>query len=288
VKLARFGEAGQERPALVLDEDTLVDVSELVTDYDRAFFAGGGLDRLRGIIATQGADLPRIAASSVRIGAPIARPGKVLCIGLNYADHAAESGMPIPAEPILFMKGTDTVVGPYDDVYIPPGSEKTDWEVELGVVIGAVGRYLPDRDAARATIAGYCVSHDVSERAFQLERGGQWDKGKSCERFNPLGPWLVTTDEVPDPQVLELRLDVNGEPMQRGTTSTMVFDVVELVRYLSQFVVLEPGDLINTGTPPGVGMGKQPPRYLREGDEVALAISGLGEQRQRFVRAPVS
>lgn len=286
MKLARFGEAGEERPALVLDDDTLLDVSAFVADYDRAFFAAGGLERLRGIIATQGPDLPRVATASVRVAAPIARPGKVLCIGLNYADHAAESGMPIPEEPILFMKGTDTVVGPYDDVYIPRGSEKTDWEVELGVVIGAPARYLPDRDAARAVVAGYCVSHDVSERAFQLERGGQWVKGKSCERFNPLGPWLVTADEVADPQDLELRLDVNGAAMQRGSTKTMVFDVLELVRYLSQFLVLEPGDLINTGTPPGVGMGQNPPRYLRAGDEVTLAISGLGEQRQRFVPAP--
>ncbi|GAA1996645.1 fumarylacetoacetate hydrolase family protein [Catenulispora subtropica] len=286
MRLARFGAVGEERPAVLLDDATLLDVSTFVDDYDRAFFARGGLERLQGVLDTHGADLPRVAVDSVRIGAPIARPGKVLCIGLNYADHAAESGMPIPEEPILFMKGTDTVVGPFDDIYIPRGSEKTDWEVELGVVIGAPARYLADRDAARGVIAGYCVSHDVSERAYQLERGGQWDKGKSCERFNPLGPWLVTADEIADPQDLGMELDVNGEPAQRGSTKTMIFDVLELVRYLSQFLVLEPGDLVNTGTPPGVGMGHNPPRYLRAGDEVTLGITGLGRQRQRFVPAP--
>jgi 2,4-diketo-3-deoxy-L-fuconate hydrolase len=294
MKIARFGEPGAERPAVVVDDETLVDVSELVDeiagrsggDFDRAFFAADGLARLAAAVR-QHAGLPRVALDgSVRVGAPIARPGKVVCIGLNYADHAAESGMPIPAEPIVFMKGSDTVVGPYDDVYIPRGSEKTDWEVELGVVIGEPARYLADRDAARAVIAGYCVSHDVSEREFQLERGGQWDKGKSCERFNPVGPWLVTADEVGDPQALDLFLDVNGESRQRGCTKTMIFDVLEVVRYLSQFMVLEPGDLVNTGTPPGVGMGQQPPTYLRAGDEVSLGITGLGRQRQRFIPAP--
>jgi len=287
VKLARFGPIGAERPGIVVSSELLFDVSSLVRDFDRDFFAAGGPKWLATEAARHSVDLPPILLDgSVRLGSPIARPGKVVCIGLNYADHAAESGMPVPEEPVVFMKASSTVVGPFDDVYIPRGSVKTDWEVELGIVIGSEARYLEDTDAAAATIAGYCVSHDVSERHFQLERGGQWDKGKSCERFNPVGPWLVTTDEVTDPRSLTLRLDVNGERKQRGTTSTMVFDVFEIVHYLSQFMVLEPGDLINTGTPPGVGMGQKPPRYLAPGDVVDLEIEGLGAQRQRFIAAP--
>ena len=287
MKLARFGPIGAERPGIVVSSELLFDVSSLVRDFDRDFFAAGGPKWLATEAARHSVDLPPILLDgSVRLGSPIARPGKVVCIGLNYADHAAESGMPVPEEPVVFMKASSTVVGPFDDVYIPRGSVKTDWEVELGIVIGSEARYLEDTDAAAATIAGYCVSHDVSERHFQLERGGQWDKGKSCERFNPVGPWLVTTDEVTDPRSLTLRLDVNGERKQRGTTSTMVFDVFEIVHYLSQFMVLEPGDLINTGTPPGVGMGQKPPRYLAPGDVVDLEIEGLGAQRQRFIAAP--
>ena len=287
MRLARFGPVGAERPGVATRDDLLLDVSSLVDDYDRAFFASGALATLAEVVVRQSATLPSVRLDgSVRVGAPIARPGKVICIGLNYADHAAESGLPVPEEPVVFMKGSDTVVGPYDDVYIPRGSTKTDWEVELGIVIGSTARYLPDADSARAVIAGYCVSHDVSERHFQLERGGQWDKGKSCERFNPVGPWLVTADEVPDPQALALSLDVNGQRKQRGSTATMVFGVLEIVRYLSQFMVLEPGDLINTGTPPGVGMGQKPPHYLVDGDVVDLRIEGLGAQRQRFVDAP--
>jgi len=209
-----------------------------------------------------------------------------VCIGLNYADHAAESGAALPAEPVVFMKDPATVVGPNDDVRIPRTSTKTDWEVELGVVIGATARYLDRVEAAAAVIAGYCVSHDVSERHFQLERGGQWDKGKSCETFNPMGPWLVTADEVPEPQTLALWLRVNGDVRQNGNTSNMIFPVLEVVHYLSQFMVLEPGDVVNTGTPAGVGLGMKPPTYLRAGDVVELGVEGLGEQRQSFVTAP--
>jgi len=265
-------------------EDVL-DVSAHVGDYDRAFFAGAGLDTLRAVVDSEAGSLPRVDPAA-RIGAPVARPGKVVCIGLNYADHAAESGAPIPTEPIVFLKGTDTVVGPYDDVRIPRGSTTTDYEVELALVIGRQARYLDSGEEAAAVIAGYCIGNDVSEREYQLERGGQWTKGKSCETFNPLGPWLVTADEIGDPQALELALDVNGEPRQRGTTATMVFGVLHVVAYLSRFMVLEPGDVVETGTPPGVGMGMSPPTYLRAGDVMELSITGLGTQRQRLVPAP--
>jgi 2-keto-4-pentenoate hydratase/2-oxohepta-3-ene-1,7-dioic acid hydratase in catechol pathway len=284
MRLLRVGAAGAERPAVLID-GTVRDVSGEVADYDAAFFADGGLERLRTFVATSADSLPAVDAQ-VRVGAPVARPGKVVCIGLNYADHAAESGAALPAEPVVFMKDPSTVIGPYDDVRIPRTSTKTDWEVELGVVIGATARYLDGTADAAAVIAGYCVSHDVSERHFQLERGGQWDKGKSCETFNPLGPWLVTADEVPDPQQLALSLKVNGESRQNGSTSNMIFPVLEVVRYLSQFMVLEPGDVVNTGTPAGVGMGMDPPTYLRDGDVVELGVAGLGEQRQSFVPAP--
>jgi len=210
-------------------------------------------------------------------------PGKVVCVGLNYSDHAAESGMPIPLEPILFMKAPGTVVGPYDEVQIPRGSEKTDWEVELGIVIGKEARYLDSVEEAKSRIAGYCVSHDISERAFQLERGGQWDKGKSCDTFNPLGPWLATADEVEDPQQLDMFLNVNGERRQTGNTRTMIFGCLEIVRYISQFMTLEAGDVISTGTPPGVGLGMKPPQYLMVGDVLELGISGLGFQKQTCV-----
>jgi 2-keto-4-pentenoate hydratase/2-oxohepta-3-ene-1,7-dioic acid hydratase in catechol pathway len=283
VRLLRVGPAGAERPAVLVD-GTARDVSSEVGDFDGAFFAGGGLDRLRTLVAS--ADRLPAADADVRVGPPVARPGKVVCIGLNYADHAAESGAPLPAEPVVFMKDPGTVVGPYDDVRIPRKSTKTDWEVELGVVIGAQARYLDRAEDAAAVIAGYCVSHDVSERHFQLERGGQWDKGKSCETFNPLGPWLVTADEVSDPQALGLWLRVNDEKRQNGHTTNMIFPVHEVVRYLSQFMVLEPGDVVNTGTPAGVGLGMKPPSYLRAGDVVELGVEGLGHQRQTFVAAP--
>jgi 2-keto-4-pentenoate hydratase/2-oxohepta-3-ene-1,7-dioic acid hydratase in catechol pathway len=284
VRLLRVGPAGAERPAVLVD-GIVRDVSGDVADYDGGFLAGGGLDRLRTFVAGSQDSLPAVDPR-IRVGPPVSRPGKVVCIGLNYADHAAESGQALPAEPVVFMKDPRTVVGPYDDVRIPRTSVKTDWEVELGVVIGATARYLDRVEDAAAVIAGYCVSHDVSERHFQLERGGQWDKGKSCETFNPLGPWLVTSDEVPDPQALSLSLRVNGETRQNGNTSNMIFPVLEVVHYLSQFMVLEPGDVVNTGTPAGVGMGMDPPTYLRDGDIVELSVEGLGEQRQTFVPAP--
>jgi 2-keto-4-pentenoate hydratase/2-oxohepta-3-ene-1,7-dioic acid hydratase in catechol pathway len=265
------------------DDGTAIDVSALVRDYDGAFLAGGGPARLAEEVGPA-TDLPVVDLEAERIGPCIARPPKIVCIGLNYVDHARESGQDVPTEPVVFFKAPNTVVGPYDDVHIPRGSIKTDWEVELGVVIGQQGRYLEDEAAALDVVAGYTVSHDVSERALQLERGGQWVKGKSCETFNPLGPWLVTPDEVADPQALALSLSVNEEVMQNGSTADMIFSVAHVVWYLSQFMVLEPGDLINTGTPAGVGMARQ--RYLVDGDVTELEVEGLGRQRQRFVPAP--
>jgi 2-keto-4-pentenoate hydratase/2-oxohepta-3-ene-1,7-dioic acid hydratase in catechol pathway len=284
MKLLRIGPAGAERPAVLADDGTVHDASAIAPDdFGPRFLADGAIERLAEALAA--GQLPALDVAGQRIGAPITRPGKVVCIGLNYADHAAESGMALPEEPVVFFKASNTVVGPGDDVLLPIGGEKTDWEVELGVVIGAPARYLEDESAAEAVIAGYCVSNDVSERAFQLERGGQWVKGKSCETFNPLGPWLVTPDEVGDVGALGMWLEVNGERVQDGTTKTMVFGVPHLVWYLSQFMVLEPGDLINTGTPAGVGLGFDPPRYLREGDVMELSIERLGTQRQVCRRA---
>lgn len=279
MKLIRFGAPGQERPGVELDSGERKDCSQLFSDWNRDFFNENGLPRLRSIVADEAQSLPSVP-DDARWAAPIARPGKVLCIGLNYSDHAAEAGMAIPSEPILFMKGSNTVVGPYDDILIPRGSTKTDWEVELGVVIGADARYLESPEVATQYIAGYCISHDVSERAFQLERGGQWAKGKSCDTFNPVGPYLVTSDEVTTPDNLEMTLTVNDTTMQHGNTSTMIFNPAFIVHYLSQFMTLEAGDLITTGTPPGVGMGQKPPRFLRAGDTVELAITGLGRQKQ--------
>jgi 2,4-diketo-3-deoxy-L-fuconate hydrolase len=277
MKLVRFGNHGQEKPGIVTADGRIKDVSAHVRDYDHAFFSGGGLATLRGI-AAKPESLPD-AQTGVRIGAPLARPRNVFAIGLNYSDHAKETGASIPAEPILFMKATGAVCGPYDPILIPRGSEKTDWEVELGVVIGRDARYLASKEAAKDHVAGFCVANDVSERAFQLERGGQWSKGKSCDNFLPLGPWLVTADEVGNPQKLSLTLDVNGARRQNGTTATMIFDVWHIVHYLSQFITLEAGDVVITGTPPGVGMGMKPPVFLRAGDVVTLAIDGLGSQR---------
>ena len=252
-------------------------------EIDGAFLASGGVARVRDALERD--ELPVVAAEGLRVGAPVARPGKIVCIGLNYSDHAAESGAEVPAEPVVFMKATNTMVGPYDEVLVPRGSLKTDWEVELAVIIGKRARYLGSREEAREVIAGYAVVNDVSEREFQLERGGQWDKGKSCETFNPLGPWLVTADEVPDPQNLAMRLSVNGEVRQDGVTKNMIFDVAEIVRYLSQFMVLDPGDVINTGTPAGVAMGMPGQPYLRAGDVMELEIEGLGRQRQTVGQA---
>lgn len=279
----RIGAPGHEKPVVRLDDTTHVDVSDVVDDYDEAFFASGGLDRLRPVVAER-VEAGRVSASAgERVGAPVARPHQILCIGLNYRDHAAETGQRVPDEPILFTKSPNTLVGPDDDVRIPRGSTKTDWEVELGVVIGRRTSYLDSPEDARDAVVGYCVVNDVSERAFQTERGGQWTKGKSAETFNPAGPWLVTPDEVGDVLDLGMWLDVNGQRRQTGSTRTMVFDPFTVVHYLSQFLVLEPGDLINTGTPPGVGMGMVPPTYLQPGDVVELGIDGLGRQRQTVV-----
>ncbi|KXK58924.1 2-hydroxyhepta-2,4-diene-1,7-dioate isomerase [Micromonospora rosaria] len=278
MKLLRVGTVGQERPAALDAHGRLVDLSGLVADIDGAFLGGDGIEVARAAVA--GGGLP-VLDPAVRVGAPVARPGKIVCVGLNYSDHAAETGAALPAEPILFMKAPNTVVGPNDRVLIPRGSVKTDWEVELAVVIGRTARYLPDEATARACVAGYTISNDLSEREFQLERGGQWDKGKSCETFNPLGPWLVTADDVADPQQLGLRLRVNGTLRQDGSTKNMIFGVAEIVRYVSQFMVLEPGDVINTGTPAGVALGMPEPKpYLRPGDVLELEIDGLGTQRQ--------
>jgi 2-keto-4-pentenoate hydratase/2-oxohepta-3-ene-1,7-dioic acid hydratase in catechol pathway len=283
VKLLRVGAPGEERPAVRTDDGRLLDLSSVASDIDGAFLASDGVDRVRAAIA-QGA-LPELDAEGLRIGAPVARPGKVICVGLNYRDHASETGAAIPARPVVFMKDPGTVVGPYDEVLIPRGSVKTDWEVELAVVIGRRARYLDGPEAARAVIAGYAVSHDVSEREFQLEYSPQWDLGKSCETFNPLGPWLVTADEAGDPQNLGLHLSVNGVKRQDGHTSDMIFPVDHIVSYLSQYMVLEPGDVINTGTPAGVALGLPGTPYLRSGDTVELSVDGLGSQRQTFGQA---
>ena len=281
--LMRIGSAGRERPVARIDDTTYVDLSDVVSDFDEAFFGSGGLERIRPIVAERAAAGQVSAFAGERIGAPIARPHQILCIGLNYRDHAAETGQAVPDEPILFTKSPNTLVGPDDDVRIPRGSTKPDWEVELGIVIGRRTSYLDSVDEARDAIAGYCVVNDVSERAFQMERGGQWSKGKSAETFNPCGPWLVTPDEIADVLDLDMWLDVSGVRRQTGNTRTMVFDPYVLVHHLSQFMVLEPGDLINTGTPPGVGLGHTPPVWLQPGDVMTLGITGLGTQRQLVV-----
>ncbi|MFG2073825.1 fumarylacetoacetate hydrolase family protein [Nonomuraea maritima] len=275
----RIGAPGAEKPVVRVDDTHYIDVSDVTPDFDERFFGSGGVallaDRIR-----QG-DVREFGDE--RIGAPIARPHQILCIGLNYSDHAAETGQAVPDEPILFTKSPNTLVGPNDDVRIPRGATKTDWEVELGIVIGRRTAYLDSVDEARAAIAGYLVVNDVSERAFQMERGGQWSKGKSAETFNPAGPWLVTPDEIADVNDLDMWLDVNGVRRQTGNTKTMIFDPYVIVHHLSQFMVLEPGDLINTGTPPGVGMGLRPQVWLQPGDVMELGIEGLGTQRQRVV-----
>ncbi|KOU63177.1 2-hydroxyhepta-2,4-diene-1,7-dioate isomerase [Streptomyces sp. MMG1533] len=283
VKLLRVGAPGQERPAVLTDDGRLLDLSSVTPDIDGAFLASGGVERARAAVTAGGpAELDQ---DGLRIGPPVARPGKVICVGLNYRDHAAETGATIPARPVVFMKDPGTVVGPYDEVLIPRGSVKTDWEVELAVVIGRRARYLDGPEAARDVIAGYAISHDVSEREFQLEYSSQWDLGKSCETFNPLGPWLVTADEAGDPQNLGLHLSVNGVKRQDGHSSDMIFPVDHIVSYLSQYMVLEPGDVINTGTPAGVALGLPGTPFLRRGDTVELSVDGLGSQRQTFAQA---
>jgi 2-keto-4-pentenoate hydratase/2-oxohepta-3-ene-1,7-dioic acid hydratase in catechol pathway len=280
MKLLRVGELGAERPVLLDDDGVHRDLSGLTSDIDGPFFDGSGLDRVRQ--ALQRGDLPEVDVAGQRVGAPIARPSVVLCIGMNYAAHAAESGASPPTVPVIFYKAPNTVVGPDDDVLIPRGSAKTDWEVELAVVIGKRARYLDSPAESLGHVAGYAISNDVSERALQLESsGGQWSKGKSCETFNPLGPWLVTTDEIADPQSLRLRSSVNGDARQDSSTADMVFSVADLIWQLSQVTVLEPGDVINTGTPEGVGLSGRFP-YLAPGDVMQLSIDGLGIQTQRL------
>ena len=283
--LMRIGPVGAERPVVRMSETEYVDVSDLTRDFDERFFSDGGLHRLR-------EELPlRVKAGRVstfageRVGSPIARPHQILCVGLNYRDHALETGQAVPDEPVLFTKAPNTVIGPYDEVRVPRGSTKLDWEVELGIVIAQRTSYLDSVEDAKGAIAGWVVVNDISERAFQLERNGQWSKGKSCETFNPVGPWLATPDEIEDIRSVGLWLDVNGVRRQTGSTSSMIFDPFYIVHYLSQFLVLEPGDLVCTGTPPGVGMGLRPPVWLSTGDVMELGIQGLGAQRQTVVGA---
>ncbi len=281
MKLLRYGPKGQEKPALIDADGVMRDLSSVVDDIAGDVLSDAGLARLRALDASS---LPRVEAGA-RIGACVGRVGKMVCIGLNYADHAAESNLPIPSEPVVFNKWTSAIVGPNDDVEIPRGSTKTDWEVELGVVIGKHCKHVEAVDALDY-VAGYCVVNDVSEREWQIERGGQWDKGKGFDTFGPIGPWLVTRDEVPDPQQLDLWLEVDGHRYQNGNTRTMIFSVAEVVAYLSRCMSLQPGDVISTGTPPGVGLGIKPaPIYLKAGQTMRLGITGLGEQRQRTVAA---
>ncbi|MGF0539030.1 fumarylacetoacetate hydrolase family protein [Agrobacterium sp. ES01] len=276
MKLMRVGPLGQEKPALLDADGKIRDLSAHVDDIGGTAISPEGLAK---IAALDPKSLPELTED--RIGACVAGTGKFICIGLNYSDHAAETGATVPPEPVIFMKATSAICGPNDDVLIPRGSEKTDWEVELGVVIGKTAKYVSEADALDY-VAGYCVSHDVSERGFQTERAGQWTKGKSCDTFGPIGPWLVTKDEIADPLNLGMWLTVNGEKMQDGSSKTMVYGIAHVVSYLSQFMSLQPGDVISTGTPPGVGMGMKPQRYLKAGDVVELGIEGLGTQKQTF------
>ena len=278
MKLLRHGLPGQERPGLLDSKGRLRDLSAHVRDIAGEVLLPEGLAR----IAALDVDSLPLVPGSPRLGACVAGTGKFICIGLNYSDHAAETGAPVPSEPIIFMKATSAIVGPNDRVEIPRNSVKTDWEVELGVVIGRPAKYVSERDALQH-VAGYCVINDLSERAFQIERQGQWTKGKSADTFGPIGPWLVTRDEVPDPQRLAMHLEVNGERRQKGSSATMIFGIARLVSYLSQFMSLQSGDIISTGTPPGVGLGMKPPVYLKPGDVITLGIEGLGEQRQEVV-----
>ena len=281
MKLLRYGEKGQERPALLDNNGQLRDLSAVVADIAGDTLSPQSIARLQDIDPSS---LP-LVEGALRLGACVGQVGKFICIGLNYADHAAETGAAIPAEPVVFSKWTSAIVGPNDDIEIPRNSRKTDWEVELGVVIGKGGRYISESDALEH-VAGYCVINDVSEREFQLERGGTWDKGKGCDTFGPLGPWLVTRDEIADPHHLDMWLEVDGKRYQNGNTRTMIFQIPKIISYLSQFMSLQPGDVISTGTPPGVGLGIKPePVYLRAGQQIRLGITGLGEQNQRTVNA---
>ena len=283
MRLMRIGAAGSERPAVAIDDGHYVDVSDLVKDFDSEFFGSNQVAELAVKVQERIKNNQVSELANQRIGAPFARPHQIICIGLNFADHARESGAEVPAEPILFTKAPNTLIGPNDDVMIPKNSVKADWEIELGIVIGKRARYLDSPEQAAGHIAGYVLCNDVSEREFQLERQGQWSKGKSCETFNPAGPWLVTPDEITDPTNLDMVLKLNGKVLQHSNTNQMVYQPHFLVHYLSQFMVLEPGDLINTGTPPGVGLGQKPPFFLKDGDVMELEIPGLGTQRQNVV-----
>jgi 2-keto-4-pentenoate hydratase/2-oxohepta-3-ene-1,7-dioic acid hydratase in catechol pathway len=278
MKLVRYGNPGKEKPGLMDDDGKLRDLSGVIKDIGPEQLSDAALAKLRRL---KTANLPLVRGKP-RIGCPVTGVGKFVAIGLNYADHAAEAGMPIPKEPIVFMKVPSCIQGPNDPVMLPKGSVKTDWEVELGIVIGTRARYVSQKDALNF-VAGYCTINDVSEREFQIERGGTWDKGKCCDTFGPIGPWLVTRDDVPNPQKLDMWLEVNGKRMQTGSTKAMIFSAAKIVSYVSQFMTLEPGDVICTGTPPGVGMGMKPPTYLKKGDVVTLGITGLGEQSQTIV-----
>lgn len=281
MKLLRFGDAGAEKPGILADDGTIRDLSSVVSDIAGDVLSDAGLEAIR---AADISSLPVVDADT-RLGPCVSGTGKFICIGLNYSDHAAESGMAVPSEPVMFMKATSAICGPNDPIIIPRGSEKTDWEVELAVVIGTRAKYVSEEDALNY-VAGYAITNDVSERAFQIEREGQWTKGKSCDNYGQIGPWLVTRDEVADPQAMDMWLKVNGETKQDGSTATMVYGVAHLVSYLSQFMSLQPGDVISTGTPPGVGMGQNPQQYLRHGDVVELGIAGLGSQRQDVINDP--
>ena len=276
MKLVRYGHAGREKPGMLDAHGALRDLSQVVSDIAGDALTNESIRRLRALDPDA---LPKVEGAP-RLGGPVGRVGKIICVGLNYANHAAESGQPVPDQPVLFMKATSAIVGAFDDVVIPPGATKVDWEVELGVVIGDVARNVP-REAALDHVAGYLIVNDLSERAFQFDHGGQWVKGKSCDTFAPLGPWLVTRDEVPDPQDLAMWLSVNEHRYQEGNTRTMIFDVATLVSHISRYMTLEPGDVISTGTPPGVGLGQNPPVYLKSGDVMELGIERLGMQRQR-------
>ncbi len=285
MKLIRFGTPGNEKPGIILDDGRRIDASAFGSDYDESFFGGDGLVRLAAWVVQNAGSAPAID-SSVRLGPCIARPSKIVCIGLNYADHAKESGADIPKEPILFFKSTSSLVGPNDELIIPRGSQKTDWEVELAVIIGQRASYVSESDAMRH-VAGYALHNDYSEREWQLERGGQWVKGKSCDTFAPLGPFLATRDEIAEPHALKMWLKVNGVTRQNSSTAQMIFGVPQLVSYISQFMTLLPGDVISTGTPPGVGLGLKPtPVFLKPGDVVELGIEGLGESKQHAVACP--
>ena len=278
MKLIRFGEINNEKPGVLLPDGTKIDVSKFVKDYDEHFFGNQGIEKLNNWLEKNHDSCP-VIQNDVRLGPPLLRPSKIVCVGLNYSKHAKESGMDVPEEPVLFFKASSAIIGPYDSIIIPKGSEKSDWEVELAIVIGNKASYVSEKDAL-SHVAGYVLHNDVSERSFQLERSGQWVKGKSCDTFAPIGPFIATPDEIGDPNNLNLWLKLNGEQMQKSNTSDFIFDIQQVVSYISQFMTLLPGDVISTGTPFGVGLGLNPPRYLKDGDVIELGIDGLGVSKQ--------